>query len=346
MAIGANMTKREQTLAAIGFMAVMIAGAYWYFLYKPKAAELAVVQAHVDSLDKRNQQARADIAQGSLQKLRAQSAEYEQSLRVMRQLVPRSNEVPALLEDMSTAARRVGLDLATVEPMPVLPGEQFDTYRYKLAVIGGYHAVGQFLSNVGSLNRIIAPVTLAIRLQPAAARTKARVKAGSCRSGTTMKLPIPFALVLVAAVATGAATQSRAAAPVVAPTSRTTPLPAPATTDTTQRVLINRESFQYDADGRRDPFVSLLTTADLRPLLSDLKLVAVAFYPNGRSSVAVMRDITSKEQYRVRVGQTLGRMRVAAIQEKAVIFTIEEFGFSRQELLAMTADSTKTRRTQ
>lgn len=161
-----------------------------------------------------------------------------------------------------------------------------------------------------------------------------------------MKRPIPFALILVAAVATGAATQSRAAAPAAAPTSRTTPLPAPAPTDTAQRVLINRELFQYDADGRRDPFVSLLTTSDLRPLLQDLKLVAVAFDPNGRTSVAVMRDITSKEQYRVRVGQTLGRMRVAAIQEKAVVFTIEEFGFSRQELLAMTADSTKTRRTQ
>jgi type IV pilus assembly protein PilO len=178
MAIGANMTKREQSLAAIGVAAVLLLGAYWYFLYKPKAAELAVTQAHVDSLDKKNQEARADIAQGSLQKLRAQSTEYEQSLRVMRQLVPRSNEVPALLEDISTAARRVGLDLATVEPMPGLPGEQFDTYRYKLAVTGGYHPVGQFLSNVGSLNRIIAPVTLAIKLHPLAATTKARLKKG------------------------------------------------------------------------------------------------------------------------------------------------------------------------
>jgi type IV pilus assembly protein PilO len=178
MAIGANMTKREQKLAAVGAAAVLLLGGYWYFLYKPKAAELAVTQAHVDSLDKKNQEARADIAQGSLQKLRAQSAEYDQSLKVMRQLVPRSNEVPALLEDISTAARRVGLDLATVEPMPVLPGEQFDTYRYKLAVIGGYHPVGQFLSNVGSLNRIIAPVTMTIKLHPVADKTKARVKKG------------------------------------------------------------------------------------------------------------------------------------------------------------------------
>jgi type IV pilus assembly protein PilO len=178
MAIGANMTKREQTITAIGVAAVLLLGAYWYFLYKPKAQELAATQAHVDSLDKKNQQAKADIAQGSLQKLRAQSAEYEQSLRVMRQLVPRSNEVPALLEDISTAARRVGLDLATVEPMPVLPGEQFDTYRYKLGVTGGYHTVGQFLSNVGSLNRIIAPVTMDIKLHPIADKTKARVKKG------------------------------------------------------------------------------------------------------------------------------------------------------------------------
>jgi hypothetical protein len=109
------------------------------------------------------------------------------------------------------------------------------------------------------------------------------------------------------------------------------------------RVLINREVFQYDGDGRRDPFVSLLTTSDLRPLLNDLKLVAVAFDPRGQNSVAVLRDVTSKDQYRVRVGQTIGRMRVAAIQEKAVIFTIEEFGYSRQEILPFVVDSTKMR---
>jgi type IV pilus assembly protein PilO len=178
MAILANMTKREQSMAGVGVAAVLLLAAYWYFLYKPKTVELDAIQIHVDSLDKKNQQAKADIANGSLQKLRAQSTEYEQSLKVMRQLVPRSNEVPALLEDISTAARRVGLDLATVEPMPVLPGEQFDTYRYKLAVTGGYHPVGQFLSNVGSLNRIMSPVTMVIKLHPVADRTKARVRKG------------------------------------------------------------------------------------------------------------------------------------------------------------------------
>jgi len=119
---------------------------------------------------------------------------------------------------------------------------------------------------------------------------------------------------------------------------------APAAADTTPKVLINREVFQYEGDGRRDPFVSLLNTADLKPLLTDLKLVGVAYDPRGQNSVAVLRDVTSKDQYKVRVGQTLGRMRVAAIQPKAVIFTIEEFGYSRQELLPIAPpDSTKMR---
>jgi hypothetical protein len=134
--------------------------------------------------------------------------------------------------------------------------------------------------------------------------------------------------------------QLKAATPPATAPSRP-PVPAP---EKAPSAIINREVFQYDGDGRRDPFLSLISTSDLRPMLSDLKLTAIAFDPRGQNSVAVLRDVTSKDQYKVRVGQTLGRMRVAAIQEKAVIFTIEEFGYSRQELLPIAPpDSTKMR---
>jgi len=175
-----------------------------------------------------------------------------------------------------------------------------------------------------------------------------------------MKRSISFALILVAALANGASAQARAQAtrrpspntaakpavpkaPAADPRKAATPpLPAPAA-DTAPKVLINREVFQYDGAGRRDPFVSLLTT-ELKPMLNDLKLVGVAYDPRGQNSVAVLRDVTSKEQYKVKVGQTIGRMRVAAIQPKAVIFTIEEFGYSRQELLPIAPpDSSKMR---
>lgn len=99
-------------------------------------------------------------------------------------------------------------------------------------------------------------------------------------------------------------------------------------------VGFRREAFSYERSGRRDPFLSLLHSHDLRPMINDLKLVAVLYDPVGRSW-AVMRDMTTKEQYRVKVGQQLGRMRVSQIHPKSVTFTIEEIGFSRQQTLAL-----------
>lgn len=106
---------------------------------------------------------------------------------------------------------------------------------------------------------------------------------------------------------------------------------------------LERETFAYAPSGRRDPFVSLMTTGELRPLVSDLRLAGVTFGSGGRGSVAVLRDLNTKDQYRVRVGQSLGRMRVASITPRAVVFTIEEFGFSRQETLPL-LDSNKERK--
>ena len=107
-------------------------------------------------------------------------------------------------------------------------------------------------------------------------------------------------------------------------------------------VVIEREVFAYAGAGRRDPFKSLFTTSALRPTLGELRLVAVAYDPTNGGSVAILRDLNSNEQHRVRTGTLLGRMRVARIQPKAVVFTIEELGFSRQETLGLN-DSTAVR---
>jgi hypothetical protein len=108
-------------------------------------------------------------------------------------------------------------------------------------------------------------------------------------------------------------------------------------------ISLVRESFNYTADGRRDPFMSLMKTGELRPAVSDLKLVTVIYDPAGRS-VAILRDLTTKEQYRVKVGQTLGRMRVASIQPKSVTFTVIAIGTTFQEVLAL--NDTNRARTQ
>jgi hypothetical protein len=98
-------------------------------------------------------------------------------------------------------------------------------------------------------------------------------------------------------------------------------------------VTFYRETFTYSDEGRRDPFVSLMATGEVRPLLADLVLVGIIYDETGKNSVASLIDGTTNESYRVKVGNILGRMKVVKIGPQEVTLDIDEFGFSRQETL-------------
>ncbi len=96
-----------------------------------------------------------------------------------------------------------------------------------------------------------------------------------------------------------------------------------------------REVFAYEGGGR-DPFMSLLKSGDVRPLISDLKLTTVVY--DGRfssRSVAILRDITNRRIYRVKTGDIIGRLKVTQIRPREVVFTVQEFGFERQETVSL-----------
>lgn len=104
-------------------------------------------------------------------------------------------------------------------------------------------------------------------------------------------------------------------------------------------VAIYREAFAYDAGGRRDPFISLMLSGELRPIITDLSLTGVIYDPEGRRSIALLVDASTGEAYRVRVGQSLARMKVTRIGMQDITFSIDEFGLSRSETLII--DRTK-----
>ena len=117
-------------------------------------------------------------------------------------------------------------------------------------------------------------------------------------------------------------------------------VPAAPSEDST-KVTFEREVFTYDSGERRDPFASPFETGEIRPLIADLHVVGIIFDASGRNSVAVMRDVSTQIQYRVKVGQMLGRAKVSQIRPQEVVMTIEEYGFRRQELLKLSLPQTK-----
>ena len=167
----------------------------------------------------------------------------------------------------------------------------------------------------------------------------------ACGQGTAMPQPV-VAVSTPATMPVDSGKQPKK--PEVPAAAVTTPSPAaqlePArmqdttaadSTRKSQEMEMSRETFAYSG-AARDPFSSLLNLAKNGPELADLQLVGI--YQNLRSpaaSVAVFREKNGGKRHKLRAGDQLGRSRLVQIRERDVVFTIEDFGFERQETLSL-----------
>ena len=157
MALGIPTDQRGQILALL--ILVALAGGYFFWTKKhtPDVEQIRAWNAESDSLERIVADAKADLASGSIEDLRRRVEEYQGSLEIMRRLVPERNEVPTLIDDISTKAKVRGVTLGKIQPLSPDPGQPFDTYRYRLEVYGHYDQIGEYLADIASLPRIVVP---------------------------------------------------------------------------------------------------------------------------------------------------------------------------------------------
>jgi type IV pilus assembly protein PilO len=161
---------------AAPLLVAMIAGLVGYIAYtgsvidavglqgmQARKDQITAMRDTIQRLDAATDSAKKELAKGTVEDLRKRLDTYRGSLALLRRLVPERNEVPNLLDDISTRSKIRGVTLSQVVPLPVEPGPApFDTYKYNMSVIGHYDAIGQFLADVSSLQRIIVPYDLSV----------------------------------------------------------------------------------------------------------------------------------------------------------------------------------------
>lgn len=127
---------------------------------------IATLEAQIDT-------AKRDLARESVEDVQRRAAAYGSSLDILRSLVPEQREVANLLDDIQIRAKVRGVTVADFAVLTPIEGPApFDTYSYSMAVIGRYHQVGSFLTDVASLRRIMVSSDLKLA---AANITQARV---------------------------------------------------------------------------------------------------------------------------------------------------------------------------
>jgi len=154
----------------IAALAVVGGGYLFYtYLYTPKSDEVAALETRLANLEIQNGTARALAGTASTTDVERRLAGYRDQLKAVEGLIPSSEELPDLLDAISAQAQRTGVEISLIQPAGATQEQYYTRRTYDMAVVGSYHAIGAFLSRVGSLQRIVTPLNVVVSTRPAAA---------------------------------------------------------------------------------------------------------------------------------------------------------------------------------
>lgn len=141
----------------IGLLALFVLApiALFFFLfYQPNSDKIAGLAKNRDQLQLEIQ----DLKQKERDKpkLLAMVAKVEEEFQEAAKMLPKDQEIPKLLKDISALGRNAGLDFLTFVPRPVTPRDFYDEIPVDIDIRGPYHSLGFFFDQVSKLDRIVS----------------------------------------------------------------------------------------------------------------------------------------------------------------------------------------------
>jgi type IV pilus assembly protein PilO len=169
MALIPQDPKAQKKLIA-AMVPILLIFAYVYALHGGYQEDVDRQQRRLDQIEAKNSAAQ-QLARQTGPELENRLAVYEQHMLRLEDLIPREEEVPGLISALAERAQAVGVEIFAFTPGRAEPSPHYNKQTFEMSVVGDYHDVGEFLTAVGSLPRIITATNL--RLGPEARRSGA-----------------------------------------------------------------------------------------------------------------------------------------------------------------------------
>lgn len=141
-------------VGAIGivFLIALIAAGY-LLAWSPQKPLLEQAQAEEQSLLATLEQKARKAA--NLEAYKEQLNEMEKSFGAMLRQLPNKTEVPNLLVDISQTGLAAGLEEKLFQPAPEVKRDFYAELPIKIRLTGSFHAIGNFVSGIAALPRIV-----------------------------------------------------------------------------------------------------------------------------------------------------------------------------------------------
>ena len=140
-------------IGAVVIAAAAILAASWFLLVKPQLEQLKLDEATETKLRQEFENKQRKVA--NLDAYKEQLAEMERSFGSMLRQLPSKTEVANLLNDISQTRVASSLEEELFRPAGEVPKDFYAELPNQIIVIGDYHEMGEFVSGIAALPRIV-----------------------------------------------------------------------------------------------------------------------------------------------------------------------------------------------
>ncbi|WP_027853767.1 type 4a pilus biogenesis protein PilO [Marinobacterium litorale] len=133
------------------FSAIVGAGIYFLIVDKHKAVEREIAR----ETELRQQFEAKAFQVANLAALRKQMEDVEERFAELLKQLPTDKEVPGLLEDITAIGKNAGLDIDTIALQAERKSQFYVELPINIQVRGTYHQMGEFVSGVSAIKRIV-----------------------------------------------------------------------------------------------------------------------------------------------------------------------------------------------
>jgi len=145
-----ELKKKVYALIALLFVPI---GIFYFFIYKPNTESIKKIELQVQNSNeelKKIRKSARDLPKHQ-QELEKTQTEFESTSA----LLPKSQEIPNLLRNISDRGKNAGLDFLSFVPGAEIPKDFYAEIPIDIKIKGPYHNLGVFLDAVSKLERIV-----------------------------------------------------------------------------------------------------------------------------------------------------------------------------------------------
>jgi type IV pilus assembly protein PilO len=150
--------KMRKNLIYGALLLAVVAGYLYLQVYTPRVEANQALETNLARIQASNSRARG-LTRGATSPEQALEL-FRRQLAVVEGLIPSSEELPDLLDAISAEAQRAGVEISLIQPVSATAERYYTRRVYDMAVLGQYHAIGEFLTRVASLPRVVTPTDL------------------------------------------------------------------------------------------------------------------------------------------------------------------------------------------